>query len=66
MIDIDLEKDKDFNRSFWIWFDNLDGNDKKRFWYYQLDMSKLFFYNKYYRFERKNEKNNSNCVFINT
>jgi len=47
-IDIDLDKDKDFNQEFWEWFDSLNKSEKNRFWYYQLDMSKLYFYNKYY------------------
>lgn len=45
---INLDKDEDFNREFWKWFDSLNKNEKNRFWYYQIDMSKLYFYNKYY------------------
>lgn len=43
-----FDKDEDFNREFWKWFDSLNKNEKNRFWYYQLDMSKLYFYNKHY------------------
>jgi len=41
-------KDKYFNKAFWKWFDSLDNKQKKQFWYHSADMSKLYFYNKYY------------------
>ena len=38
----------DFKEAFWIWFDSLSAKEKERFWYYGLDMSEIYFYNKHY------------------
>ena len=43
-----LEKDQDFIRAFWNWFDSLNITEKSRFWYYQNDMAKIYFYFKHY------------------
>lgn len=47
-MDIDLDRDKSFNKEFWKWFDSLNKDEKNRFWYYSADMAKIYFYNKYY------------------
>lgn len=37
-----------FNEAFWDWFDNISPRERKVFLYYNHDMAKLYFYNKYY------------------
>jgi hypothetical protein len=55
MSSTNLEKDEDFKRAFWAWFDTLNKEEKHRFWYYQLDMAKIYFYNKHYAKIRANK-----------
>ena len=45
----DIEADK-FNNKFWEWFDDLPIDNRKKFMYYPLDMAKLYFFNKEWRF----------------
>jgi len=39
-------EEPEFVEAFWKWFDSLPVSEKERFWNYQSDMAKLFFYNK--------------------
>lgn len=55
MSSTNLDKDEDFVRAFWDWFDSLNKDEKNRFWYYSLDMSKIYFYNKHYAKVRANK-----------
>jgi len=48
MSSTNLDNDEEFKRAFWDWFDSLNKDEKNRFWYYSLDMSKIYFYNKHY------------------
>jgi hypothetical protein len=43
-----LEDDKGFKQAFWKWFDSLPKVEKKRFWYYKVDMATTYFYNAIY------------------
>jgi len=43
-----IEKSKKFKKAFWKWFDELSFDEKKKFWYYQIDMATTYFYNKIY------------------
>lgn len=43
-----IENDRDFREAFWKWFDSLPIFEKKRFWYYHIDMATTYFYNKIY------------------
>lgn len=43
-----LEKCPKFKKAFWKWFDDLPIAQKKRFWYYQVDMATTYFYNAVY------------------
>lgn len=45
----DIEADK-FNNKFWEWFDDLPIDNRKKFMYYPLDMAKLYFFNKEWRY----------------
>ena len=42
--------DKKFRVAFWNWFDNIPRAEKRKFWNYPVDMSFIYYYNKYYRF----------------
>jgi len=44
---VELEE-PEFVEAFWKWFDSLPVSEKERFWNYQSDMAKLFFYNKFW------------------
>lgn len=55
MSSTNLDKDEDFVRAFWDWFDSLNKEEKNRFWYYTADMSKIYFYNKHYAKVRANK-----------
>lgn len=45
-------KDHTFKAAFWEWFDNLPRKDKVKFWNQTVDMSMIYFYNKYYRHDK--------------
>ena len=45
-------KDHTFRTAFWEWFDNLPRKDKIKFWNQTVDMSMIYFYNKYYRHDK--------------
>jgi hypothetical protein len=51
MQDIDQHIDtKEFNQSFWEWFDNLPEIKRNQFNYYKSDLAKINFYNTQWRY----------------
>ena len=43
-----IDKDPDFLKAFWYWFDSLSLKDKEFFWYLKEDVAATRFYFKYY------------------
>jgi len=41
----DVLETEEFREAFWSWFDHQPLGFKQKYWYYPIDMAKVFFYN---------------------